>query len=273
MRGRLPPDYQPFYIALSSLVGLLVGSFLNVCIYRIPRDVSVITPRSFCPACGNAIAWRDNIPILSYFLLRRSCRRCGQTIPVRYPIVELTTAVLFGSVCAEYGWTLVALKWCAFEALLTALFWTDLEERILPDELTLGGVAAGFLLAAFVAVPSAVGVLAAPKARMAWQSLLSAALGAIILTAPIWAVSMAYSAIRKREGLGLGDLKLLLLLGVFLGVEQGLFALLIGSVGGTVIGAVYILAAKRDPATYALPFGTFLCAGAAATPLLSRWLP
>lgn len=273
MRGRLPPDYKLFYVGLSSLVGLLVGSFLNVCIYRIPRDVSVITPRSFCPACGDAIAWYDNVPILSYFLLRRRCRRCARAIPARYPVVELTTAVLFGLVCAEYGWTLVAFKWCVFEALLTALFWTDIEERILPDELTLGGMGAGLILAAFVAVPSAAGVLAFPKAPLAWQSLLSAALGAIILTGPIWAVSMAYSAIRKREGLGLGDLKLLLLLGVFLGTERGLFALLIGSVGGTVIGGIYILAAKRDAATYALPFGTFLCAGAAVTPLLSPWLP
>jgi leader peptidase (prepilin peptidase) / N-methyltransferase len=269
----LPPDYKSFYVGLSSLLGLLTGSFLNVCIYRIPRDVSVVTPRSFCPACGNAVAWYDNIPVVSYFVLRRRCRRCAQAIPARYPIVELTTAVLFGLVCSEYGWTLAALKWCVFEALLTALFWTDIEERILPDELTLGGIGVGFIFAVFVSVPSAAGLLVAPKARVAWQSLLSAAIGAIILTAPIWLVSMAYSAVRKRQGLGLGDIKLLLLLGVFLGVERGLFALLIGSVGGTVIGAIYILAAKRDPSTYGLPFGTFLCAGAAAAPLMSLWLP
>jgi leader peptidase (prepilin peptidase) / N-methyltransferase len=269
----LPPDYKPFYVGLSSLVGLLTGSFLNVCIYRIPRDVSVVAPRSFCPSCGGAVAWYDNIPVLSYFLLRRRCRTCARRIPARYPVVEVTTAVLFGLVCSEYGWTLAALKWCLFEALLVALFWTDIEERILPDEFTLGGTGAGLILAIFVSVPSAAGMLAATRARPVWQSLLSAGIGAIVLTAPIWVVSMAYSAIRKREGLGFGDIKLLLLLGVFLGVERGLFALLIGSVGGTVIGAIYILAAKRDASTYGLPFGTFLCAGAAVAPLLNPWLP
>jgi leader peptidase (prepilin peptidase) / N-methyltransferase len=272
MRGRLPPDYKYFYIALSSVVGLLLGSFLNVCIYRIPRDVSVVTPRSFCPKCGIAIAWYDNIPILSYFLLRRRCRGCAQPIPARYPVVELTTAILFGFVSAEYGWSLAALKWFVFEGLLVALFWTDIEERILPDELTLGGAVAGVILALFVPVPSAAGWLLTPNARMPVQSLIGAGMGAVVLVAPIWALGALYSKIRKREGLGLGDVKLLLLMAVFLGLERGLFALLIGSVGGTVIGGGYILLTRRNPSTYALPFGTFLCAGAAATPLVSRWV-
>ena len=204
-------------VALVAITGLLFGSFINVCIYRIPRDLSVVTPRSFCPECGIQIAWYDNIPLLSYLLLRRRCRSCAQRIPSRYPIVELTTAVLFALVASEYGWTLAALKWCVFEALLVALFWTDLEERILPDELTLGGTAAGVIFAVFVAVPSAAGTLLLPAAKTVWQSLLGAAIGATFLVIPIWTVGALYAWVRKREGLGLGDVKLLLLMGVFLG--------------------------------------------------------
>lgn len=270
-RGPLPVNYHIFYIALAALLGLLLGSFLNVCIYRIPRDLSVVAPRSFCPECGAQIAWYDNFPVLSYFLLRRQCRSCGQPIPARYPLVELTTSILFALVVAEYGWTIAALKWCVFEAVLAALFWTDLEERILPDELTLGGTAAGLIFAIFVAVPSIAGNLLLPGAGTALRSLLSAAIAAIVLVAPIWAVGAVYGWIRKREVLGLGDVKLLLLIAVFLGAERGLYALMIGAIGGSVIGIAYILATRRSAATYELPFGTFLCAGAAVVPLLSRW--
>jgi leader peptidase (prepilin peptidase) / N-methyltransferase len=272
MRRLLPADYKTFYVALSAVAGLLIGSFLNVCIYRIPRDLSVVTPRSFCPECGVPIAWYDNIPLLSYFLLRRRCRACAQAVPARYLIVELTTAALFALVTAVYGWTFFTLKWCLFEALLIALFWTDIEERILPDELTLGGAAAGLLLALFVAVPSVAGTLLLAAGKPALQSLLSAALGSAILVAPIWALGALYARVRKREGLGLGDVKLLLLMGVFLGPERGLYALMIGALAGSLIGAVYILVARRNAATYELPFGSFLCAGAALVPLLKRWL-
>lgn len=270
MRGRLLADFTAYYVALSALAGLLIGSFLNVCIYRIPRDMSVVKPRSFCPECGSAIAWHDNIPLLSYLVLRGRCRACKQAIPASYPLVELSTSLLFGLVAFEYGWTLAALKWFVFQALLVALFWIDLEERILPDELTLGGVAAGLLFAVFVMVPSAAGELLRPSAKPALQSLLSAAVAAIVLVIPIWALAKAYSFVRKRDALGAGDVKLLLLISVFLGLERGLFAMLVGTVGGTILGAAYLLAARRNPATYELPFGTFLCAGASLAPLLTR---
>jgi|SRR5579875_2161714 len=271
MRGRLPGNYQVFSIALSAIAGLLFGSFVNVCIYRIPRDLSVVTPRSFCPECGIQIAWYDNIPIFSYILLRRRCRGCAQPIPARYPLVEFETACLFALVVFEYGWTLAGLKWCLFEALLVALFWTDLEERILPDELTIGGTAAGLIFSLWVAVPSVAGNLLAPTAKTPVKSLLSAALAAVVLVAPLWGLGALYGAVRKREGLGLGDVKLLLLIAVFLGAERGLYALLIGAVSGSLIGAAYILATRRNASTYELPFGTFLCAGAALVPLLSKW--
>lgn len=265
-------EYAALYIALAAIVGLLFGSFLNVCIYRIPRDLSVVAPRSFCPQCGGQIAWYDNLPVFSYFALRGRCRSCKNPIAFRYPIVELTTALLFALAVAEYGWTIAALKWCVFEALLVALFWTDLEERILPDELTLGGAVAGLIFAVFVPVPSVMADLLMPAAHVAVRSVLDAAIGAIFLGVPLWALGALYNRLRKREGLGLGDVKLLALIGVFLGLERGLTSLLIGAVSGTVIGLTYILVARKSASTYELPFGTFLCAGAAIVPLISKFI-
>ncbi len=239
-----------------------------MCVYRIPRDLSVVTPRSFCPECGEQIAWYDNIPLFSYAMLRGRCRRCGNFITVRYLLVELATALLFAATAFKFGWTLAALKWSLFEALMIVLFWTDLEERMLPDELTLGGTAAGIILAVFVMVPGELAYLLLPRTALALRSLANAGLGAVILAVPISALAFVYGRVRKREGLGIGDVKLLVLLGVFLGVEKGLLALVLGSIGGSVIGGVYILVARKDASSYWLPFGSFLCAGAAVAPLL-----
>jgi leader peptidase (prepilin peptidase) / N-methyltransferase len=267
----LPADLHAFYVAVASLAGLLIGSFLNVCIYRLPRDLSVITPRSFCPRCGVPISWYDNVPLFSYLRLRGRCRACSQLVGWRYPLVEATTAVLFALVVGEYGWTLVALKWCVFDALLIALFWTDLEERILPDELTLGGAAAGLVFAIFSAVPSAFPSVLFPSFQPVFQSLIAAALGAS-LAAVVWLIGAVYGWIRKRDALGLGDVKLIVLLGVFLGLERALFALVIGTVAGSVLGLSYILLTRRKVSSYELPLGTFLCAGGVLVPLLTRWL-
>jgi leader peptidase (prepilin peptidase)/N-methyltransferase len=268
----LPADYESFYIALAALAGSLFGSFLNVCIYRIPRDLSVIAPRSFCPECGERINWRHNIPVVSYFVLRGRCRSCAKRIAVRYPIVELATAILFALTAAEYGWTLATLKWCVFEALLLALFWTDLEERILPDELTLGGIVAGLIFAVLIPVPSIMANLLLPATKVVWRSLLDAVFGAALLAGPIWALGALYARIRKREGLGLGDVKLLAFIGVFLGPDKGLSALLVGAVGGAIVGLAYILIARKSASSYELPFGTFLCASAMLVPLAGRLL-
>jgi leader peptidase (prepilin peptidase) / N-methyltransferase len=232
--------------------------------------MSVIGPRSFCPECGRNIAWYDNIPVLSYALLRGACRACGQPIGFRYPIVEVMTAGLFTAVFLRYGWSLAALKWMIFEALLVALFWTDLEERILPDELTLGGTVIGLVLAFFVTIPSLFGDVLLPQWKPAWRSLLGAGLGGTLLAGPIWLLGKIYGRIRKREALGLGDVKLLMLFGAFLGLENGLLALLIGAVAGSVIGLLYIFAARKSFSDTELPFGSFLCAGAAFLPLVNR---
>jgi leader peptidase (prepilin peptidase) / N-methyltransferase len=264
------PDPNWSLPLLAALFGLLFGSFLNVCIYRIPRDISVVAPRSFCPECGSQIAWYENIPLFSYLALRGRARCCGQPIGIRYPLVELMTGAAFVGLAVRYGWSLAALKWAIFEAILIVLFWTDLEERILPDELTLGGTALGLILCFFVPLPGWVGEVFIPASGPVMQSLLNAVLGAVLLVAPISFVAVLYERIRKRQGLGWGDLKLLLLLGVFLGMEQGIVAMLIGALAGSVIGIIYIAVKRKAALTYELPFGSFLCAGAALMPLLDQ---
>lgn len=231
--------------------------------------MSVVAPRSFCPECGKPIGWYDNVPLVSYGMLRGRCRNCGKPIRLRYPIVELATACLFAIVAVRYDWTSAALKWMIFEAVILVLFWTDFEEQILPDEFTLGGTVVGFVIAIFVAVPSIFGPLLFPEWKPAWQSLLDAALGGILLSGPIWLLGAIYVRARKREGLGLGDVKLLFLMGVFLGPENGLRALVIGTVAGSGIGLIYVFWSRRRFSETELPFGSFLCAGAALVPLLS----
>lgn len=259
-------------LLVAFLFGLLFGSFLNVCIYRIPRDLSVVTPRSFCPECGAQLTWLQNIPVASYLLQRGRCRSCAQSIGIRYPLVELSTALLFLFTAMKFGFTLLALKWIIFECLLVILFWTDLEERILPDEITLGGSFAALLLAFFVAVPGSFGALLLPYSALRWQSPLNACLGALLLTLPIWLIGAAFGRLRRREALGLGDVKLLAMLGLFLGPENGLFALLIGAVAGSAAGILILLGTKQDARSYEMPFGSFLCAGAILIPFLStRW--
>lgn len=255
---------------LAAIFGLLIGSFLNVCIYRIPRDLSVVTPRSFCPECGARISWFDNIPVVSFLLLRGRCRACRKSIGWGYPAVEAATAILFARIAAVYGMTLAGAKWMLFEAVLIVLFATDLEERILPDELTIGGSVAGLILAIFVAVPGFVGEVLLPNLSPAASSLVNAAAGACILSIPIAAIGLLYAKLRQRQGLGVGDVKLLVLIGVFLGLEQGLLALLIAAVGGSILGLLYILLNRKRAATYELPFGSFLCLAAGLTPLFAR---
>jgi len=258
------------YLFLAAVLGLLFGSFLNVCIYRLPRDLSVVSPRSFCPECGAQIGWRDNIPILSYAVLRGRCRHCRKPIGVRYPVVEATLAILLVAIIYRYGGTLAGLKWSVFVAIMVALFWTDIEERLLPDEFTLGGALAGVVFAVFVMVPGAAGELLLPGHAPIVRSLVNAGVAALFIAGPVWFIGFAYSQLRKKEGLGLGDVKLLLLLGVFLGLEDGLLALLIGAVAGSVLGLIYVRVMHKDAASYELPFGSFLCAGGVLVPLLVK---
>jgi leader peptidase (prepilin peptidase)/N-methyltransferase len=244
------------------VAGLLIGSFLNVCIYRMPRDLSVVRPRSFCPACEHPIAWYDNIPVLSYFFLRRRCRHCGQPIPARYPIVELLTAVLFFAIVNALGPTAMAAKLCLLVALLVGLTFADLEERTLPDEFTLGGTAVALALAWFVPVDDVIAHMLLPAAGIRlneqWMSVAESALGAALPSGFLWLGGLLFEKIRHKEGLGLGDVKMIAMIGAFLGLRATLLTLVLGSIAGSVIGLTYILVTKKDAGTYELPFGTFL---------------
>jgi leader peptidase (prepilin peptidase)/N-methyltransferase len=247
---------------LALLFGLLIGSFLNVCAYRLPRDLSVVRPRSYCPACNHPIAWYDNVPLLSFALLRGRCRNCKASISVRYPIVELLTGVLFFVVVWRLGPSLAAFKFCLLSALLVGLTFSDLEARILPDEFTLGGTVAGLVLAWFVPVePYIADVLllrVGVHNKQHWASLAEALVGAVVPGFCLWFAGWLYFKFRHREGLGLGDVKLVAMVGAFMGLQGALFMLIVGSLAGSLLGYAYIRFTHQDPATYELPFGTFL---------------
>lgn len=262
---------------LAFLAGLLIGSFLNVCIYRFPRDLSVVRPRSHCPGCEKPIAWYDNVPIVSYALLRGRCRHCRTRIPPRYAAVELLTGIVFLLAVQSLGVSLAAMKSGLFGAIMIGLLFSDLEERILPDEFTLGGAAAGILLAAVIPMEAGYAQMLLPASWGArWISVGESALGAALGGGLLWGMGALYHAARHREGLGLGDVKMLAMVGSFLGLQTALQTLIIGSVLGAVIGLIYIKVTHKDYSTYELPFGTFL--GTAALLLwllkgpLSGWL-
>jgi leader peptidase (prepilin peptidase)/N-methyltransferase len=253
------------------LAGLLIGSFLNVCIFRLPRDLSVVTPaRSFCPSCEQTIAWYDNVPVLSYVVLGGRCRHCKTRISIRYPIVELTTAAAFGVCAAALGWTLPALKYSIFSAIMIALIATDLEERILPDEFTIGGTAIGLVLSAFVALPLGLAALVAPFAiGTRWLSVIESVIGASVVSGIFWGFGWAFEKIRHREGLGLGDVKMIAMIGAFLGLSATLLTLFVASLLGSVIGLTYILATRKKASEYHLPFGSFIGAAALVVAMLN----
>ncbi|MGA3017048.1 MAG: prepilin peptidase [Bryobacteraceae bacterium] len=247
--------------SIALLFGLLIGSFLNVCIYRWPLDQSVVKPRSHCIACRKTIAWYDNIPLVSFVVLGGRCRYCQARISFRYPVVELSTGLLFFYWVFTAGLTLLAVKMCIFTGMLVALVFCDLEERILPDEFTLGGTLVGLVLAAFVPVPDAysqalLSYIGVGPGRV--SSVLESALGAGLPTLLLWGAGWLYEKVRHREGLGLGDVKLIAMVGAFLGLGGALETLIIGSVSGSILGYAYIKLTHKDASTYELPFGTFL---------------
>ncbi|MGC9950948.1 MAG: prepilin peptidase [Bryobacteraceae bacterium] len=243
--------------SLALLFGLLIGSFLNVCVYRLPEDLSVVRPRSYCPACKHPIAWYDNIPLLSYALLGGRCRHCKAAISLRYPVVELLTGVLFFVFVWRLGPSLAAVKYCVLSALLVGLTFADLEARILPDEFTLGGIAAGLIFAWFVPLNDMFSMLFL-RLNPHWSWVGEAVLGALVPAFFLWLGGWLYFKLRHREGLGLGDVKLVAMVGAFLGLHGALLMLIAGSLAGSLIGYAYIKITHQDPATYELPFGTFL---------------
>jgi leader peptidase (prepilin peptidase)/N-methyltransferase len=257
--------------ALAGLFGLLIGSFLNVCIFRWPRDLSVVQPRSFCPECEKQIASYDNIPLLSYLLLKGRCRYCNARIPARYPIVEALTGALFFSFVATLGPTIVALKFCLLSALVIGMVFSDLEERILPDEFTLGGVVAGLALSLVIPVEDGTAAFFLGKSlHGSALSLAESAFGAAVPSGFLWLTGEIFFRLRHKEGLGFGDVKMLAAIGAFLGLRGALLTMVAGSLMGSVLGLVFILITKKDSSSYELPFGSFLGAAAIGVALVGQ---
>ncbi len=248
------------------LFGLVIGSFLNVCILRIPVEKSIVLPSSSCPKCGKEIAGYDNIPVLSWLILGGKCRHCKVKISAMYPAVELLTGLLFVGCYLVFGLTVEALKWATFSALLVVLTITDLRERILPDAVNFFGLGAGLLFSFFTnpldgtALWLANRMFAFPPPVPA-LSFADALLGAAAGSGLLWVVSEGYFRLRGREGMGLGDVKMMAAVGAFLGLKRTMMTVLAGSLLGSIIGLVVIASAKKG-SDYELPFGTFLGAGA-----------
>ncbi len=250
-------------LLLAFLAGLLIGSFLNVCIYRLPRDLSVAKPaRSFCPGCETTIAWYDNIPLVSYALLGGKSRCCQQRIPTRYPLVECVTGVFFALSVWMFGVTLEALKYAIFSAIMIDLMFTDFEERILPDEFTLGGAVVGLVLAWFVPLSDDILalILSLEDITVSPQllSVSEAAFAGLFCGGLLWFVAWAFEKIRHKEGMGMGDMKMMLVMGAFLGLRETLFTFFLASLVGSVVGILFIWLAKKEAGSYELPFGSFL---------------
>lgn len=238
------PAFVPPLVAAT--FGALIGSFLNVCVYRLPRHTSIVWPASACPGCARELSWYENIPILSFLALRGRCRTCGITIGWRYPLIEALTAVMFGAAFWYYGPGPLLASRLVLGCALIVLFAIDLEHHLLPNVITLPGIIVGFVFS-FLTEPGWV------------ASLLGIAVGGGIL----WAIAEAYYRIRHEDGLGMGDVKMLAMVGAFLGWKLTILTLMAASFSGTLIGLA-LIATSRGGMKSALPFGTFLALGAAA---------
>ncbi|TAL17553.1 prepilin peptidase [bacterium] len=238
---------ETVFAVFAFVLGAMVGSFLNVVIYRLPREESLSTPPSRCPGCGTRIAPWNNIPIISFILLRGKCASCGIKISPRYPAVETLMGVLSLYLWTLHGETPLAFgAYFVFLAGLVAATFIDLDHKIIPDSISLGGIPLGLALSHVTGI--------------GWKaSLLGIAAGGGILLA----VSLAYLYIMKKEGMGMGDVKLLAAIGAFLGWQGVLFTIFTSSIAGSFIGII-VLKMKGEGSDYEIPYGPFLALGATA---------
>src|SRR5213593_1939205 len=237
------------------LFGLVFGSFLNVCIYRLPQGLSIVLPGSACPSCNQPVRPYDNIPVLSWVLLRGRCHDCKARISPRYMIVELLTGVLFLACFAQFGISLATLKYCVFGFLLLGLIFTDAETHLLPDKLTLPGIVLGLLFSLVVPVNDLAsqllpGLVSLPvSSDVSWHllSLLDALLGAAVGASFIYGAGAIYLRARGVQGMGFGDVKLMAMVGAFLGVKLTIFTLFTASIAGSVFGlsTIFVVWIKR----------------------------
>jgi leader peptidase (prepilin peptidase) / N-methyltransferase len=270
-------NYLVFYV----LLGLVIGSFLNVCIYRIPLGKSIVFPGSGCPLCGAPIRPYDNVPVLSYLLLRGKCRSCRNPISLQYPIVELLSGLAF--YCCARTWQFSSPTYVnsIFLSAIIVLVFTDYHHQILPNILTLPGTVAGLLLSAFQTPEVYEDTLSIRFASMLGFedssvviSFGGALLGAVIGSGSLFAVAFFYERVRKKQGLGMGDVKMMAMVGAFLGSRLTILTIFLGSFSGLLVGIYLILFRKMNLQTK-LAFGVFL-GGAAAISLfyglpLLRW--
>jgi leader peptidase (prepilin peptidase)/N-methyltransferase len=239
----------PYSLGVLFVFGLMIGSFLNVCISRIPAGESIVSPGSRCPRCRKAIAWYDNIPVISYLSLGGRCRSCGLTISPQYPIVELVTALAFVGQGLAIGDDMPFLiSRLVFTAMLIVLFGTDLEVMRLPNVITLPGIAIGLACSLFL--PAGPGIQ---------SSLVGAALGAAVP----WVIRWIWLKATGVDGMGLGDVKMMAMIGAFLGWQQVFVVLFFASLTGALFGVTLLIAQKRSLASK-LPFGTFIALSAYA---------
>jgi leader peptidase (prepilin peptidase)/N-methyltransferase len=236
-----PPAVPQVVLAL---LGLCIGSFLNVCIHRLPLKQSVVHPRSRCPSCGYVLRWYDNLPVLSYVMLRARCRSCGLPISLQYPLIEAITAVVFVAHWYAFGATVMLPVRLLFGSALIVLFMIDLEHQILPDVITLPGIVSGLVLS--LVLPP--GIL---------ESFLGVLLGGGLL----WAIAELWYRLRKVEAMGFGDVKMLAMVGAWLGVKMVVLTFVLSSMMGGLIGVVLLASRRADMATR-VPFGTMLAVAA-----------
>lgn len=235
---------ETFWIVVAGVLGAVFGSFLNVCIVRLPADQSVLRPRSRCPKCGTPIAWYDNVPIVSWLLLRGRCRRCAQTIAIRYPLVEAAVAAGWAAAVWHYGLHPTALAAAVFATLLTGIAVTDASHLIIPDEFSLGGLALGLVLSLRGGMMGLT------------ESVLGAAVGFGLLSLVAWAGAKVF----RKEAMGGGDIKMMAMVGAFVGWKGVLLTIFGGALLGTIVFVPLTIGKKR-----LVPFGVFLAAAAALT--------
>ncbi len=235
-----------FFVVYAGLVGLIVGSYLNVVVHRLPRNLSTVLPRSRCPHCGAAIRARDNLPVVSWLLLGGRCRDCAAPISARYPAIELLTGALFAGAVLRFGATPTAIAAALFCAALVALAAIDVEHFLLPDRLTLPGLALGL----------------AAQPLVAWGALPAAIQGALFGAGILLVMAGLWKLLRGVEGMGLGDVKMLAMIGAFLGVHGVVVTLVFASLTGSIVG-IALLARGSIELQGKLPFGLYLAAGGA----------
>ncbi|MBW6510471.1 MAG: prepilin peptidase [Desulfuromonadales bacterium] len=240
----MPPEVI-FFLIISFILGAVVGSFLNVCIYRIPAEKSIVSPPSSCPACGHQIRWFENIPIVSYLLLRGHCSACRIKISPRYPAVEALTGVLFALTFYSFGFSAATIVYLIFVAALVVITFIDLDHQIIPDVISLPGILVGFAGSFFVP----------------WVTWYSSIIGILLGGGSLLAVAWGYEKLTGREGMGGGDIKLLAMFGAFLGWQAVFPVIFLASLAGTLVGVPFMLAQKGDT-RLAIPFGPFLAVAA-----------